>query len=445
MSNTTDEQLTVETWSLDDAGKLLEWLRHSDGVEPYTASVVSERLQKLGLTSLTEARWRYTQLSDGIATSFALYVAGFGEDAYDAPSSVEHEVSRPTKIVPSALGRASLVAVSESIELVSAVEAGTDDDIFAEELGEITLSDDLVKDMLRSMGKRELLSADQEVTLAKQIEAGLYAQEILNGQQSETAQKKNITEEELWQMVEEGKIAKDHMIEANRRLVVNNAKRYKYRGVPFADLVSEGNLGLIRAVEKFDYKKGFKFSTYATWWIRQALVRGIDNDGSIIHIPINKLERVRKLSRVRRTMIEELNRIPSHDEMAKALEITREEVETIIGYTYQIDSLDRELSDDGNMTLGDTLDRGVDQVDERINILAMRDALDVLLVGLGARNRRILELRYGLADGTEHTLADIASRYNIKPERIRQIQTATLQAIKAKAGLLGIEIGTFFD
>ncbi len=279
---------------------------------------------------------------------------------------------------------------------------------------------------LRSIGRVDLLTAGQEVTLAKRIEAGLYAEEKLagDGVDADLAALLEI-------IVAEGKVAKNHLLEANLRLVVSIAKRYTGRGMAFLDLIQEGNLGLIRAVEKFDYTKGYKFSTYATWWIRQAITRAIADQARTIRIPVHMVEVINKLGRIQRELLQDLGREPTPEELAKEMDITPEKVLEIQQYAREPISLDQTIGDEGDSQLGDFIEdsEAVVAVDA-VSFTLLQDQLQSVLQTLSEREAGVVRLRFGLTDGQPRTLDEIGQVYGVTRERIRQIESKTMSKLR---------------
>ena len=290
------------------------------------------------------------------------------------------------------------------------------------------VSADLVRVYLNEIGKVRLLNAEQEVDLAKRIEAGLYADHLLAEPDLKiTAAKRR----ELQTLVTDGRKAKEHLLQANLRLVVSLAKRYTGHGLPFLDLIQEGNLGLVRAVEKFDYAKGFKFSTYATWWIRQAITRAMADQGRTIRLPVHLVEQVNKLERTRRLLHQQLGRDATEVELAKELDIEPTRVVELFGYARDLVSLDQTVGDDDDAQLGDFIeDSDAPMAEEAVNFRFMRDQLDQVLGTLEARERQVLRMRYGLDDGRPRTLDEIGKAFGLSRERIRQIERDTMAKLR---------------
>ena len=290
------------------------------------------------------------------------------------------------------------------------------------------VSADLVRVYLNEIGKVRLLNAEQEVDLAKRIEAGLYADHLLADAELKTSAAKR---RELQALVADGRRAKEHLLQANLRLVVSLAKRYTGHGLPFLDLIQEGNLGLVRAVEKFDYAKGFKFSTYATWWIRQAITRAMADQGRTIRLPVHLVEQVNKLERTRRLLHQQLGRDATEEELAKDLDIEPSRVVELLGYARDLVSLDQTVGDDDDAQLGDFIeDSDAPMAEEAVNFRFMRDQLDQVLGTLEARERQVLRMRYGLDDGRPRTLDEIGKAFGLSRERIRQIERDTMAKLR---------------
>nr|WP_205862164.1 RNA polymerase sigma factor [Planosporangium thailandense] len=296
---------------------------------------------------------------------------------------------------------------------------------------ELTASADSVRAYLKQIGKVPLLNAEQEVDLAKRIEAGLYAAERLrlaeeNGENLETTMRRDL----LW-ISRDGERAKNHLLEANLRLVVSLAKRYTGRGMAFLDLIQEGNLGLIRAVEKFDYTKGYKFSTYATWWIRQAITRAMADQARTIRIPVHMVEVINKLGRIQRELLQDLGREPTPEELAKEMDITPEKVLEIQQYAREPISLDQTIGDEGDSQLGDFIEdsEAVVAVDA-VSFSLLQDQLQQVLQTLSEREAGVVRLRFGLTDGQPRTLDEIGQVYGVTRERIRQIESKTMSKLR---------------
>ncbi|WEV73489.1 RNA polymerase sigma factor [Bifidobacterium sp. ESL0798] len=287
---------------------------------------------------------------------------------------------------------------------------------------------DPVKDYLKQIGRVSLLNAEQEVDLSERIEAGLYAQHLLDSQSDGMDFKRK---RELKWAANDGKKAKDHLLEANLRLVVSLAKRYTGRGMLFLDLIQEGNLGLIRAVEKFDWKKGFKFSTYATWWIRQAITRAMADQARTIRVPVHMVEVINKLSRVQRQMLQDLGREPTPDELARELDMPVEKVQEVQKYGREPISLHTPLGEDGDSEFGDLIeDTDAIAPSEAVAFSLLQEQFKQVLETLSPREAGVIKMRYGLEDGQPKTLDDIGRVYGVTRERIRQIESKTMSKLR---------------
>jgi RNA polymerase primary sigma factor len=286
---------------------------------------------------------------------------------------------------------------------------------------------DPVKDYLKQIGKVPLLNAEQEVELAKRIEAGLFAEEKLNAGIS----LKEVLRKDLEWIAEDGRRAKNHLLEANLRLVVSLAKRYTGRGMLFLDLIQEGNLGLIRAVEKFDYTKGYKFSTYATWWIRQAITRAMADQARTIRIPVHMVEVINKLARVQRQMLQDLGREPTPEELAKELDMTPEKVVEVQKYGREPISLHTPLGEDGDSEFGDLIEDSEAIVpSDAVSFTLLQEQLESVLDTLSDREAGVVRMRFGLTDGQPKTLDEIGKVYGVTRERIRQIESKTMSKLR---------------
>lgn len=302
---------------------------------------------------------------------------------------------------------------------------------------ELTASADSVRAYLKQIGKVALLNAEQEVSLAKRIEAGLYAtyrmeqmeEAFANGDKD--ARLTPAVKRDLRAIARDGRKAKNHLLEANLRLVVSLAKRYTGRGMAFLDLIQEGNLGLIRAVEKFDYTKGYKFSTYATWWIRQAITRAMADQARTIRIPVHMVEVINKLGRIQRELLQDLGREPTPLELAKEMDITEEKVLEIQQYAREPISLDQTIGDEGDSQLGDFIEdsEAVVAVDA-VSFTLLQDQLQDVLQTLSEREAGVVRLRFGLTDGMPRTLDEIGQVYGVTRERIRQIESKTMSKLR---------------
>ena len=336
------------------------------------------------------------------------------------------------------------VVIEEPAEVTAAAEADAKkaddfewDDEESEALkqarrdAELTASADSVRAYLKQIGKVPLLNAEQEVELAKRIEAGLYAGERLRASADGEEKLRTDMHRDLMWISRDGERAKNHLLEANLRLVVSLAKRYTGRGMAFLDLIQEGNLGLIRAVEKFDYTKGYKFSTYATWWIRQAITRAMADQARTIRIPVHMVEVINKLGRIQRELLQDLGREPTPEELAKEMDITPEKVLEIQQYAREPISLDQTIGDEGDSQLGDFIEdsEAVVAVDA-VSFSLLQDQLQQVLQTLSEREAGVVRLRFGLTDGQPRTLDEIGQVYGVTRERIRQIESKTMSKLR---------------
>ncbi|KID31249.1 RNA polymerase sigma factor, sigma-70 family [Prauserella sp. Am3] len=296
---------------------------------------------------------------------------------------------------------------------------------------ELTASADSVRAYLKQIGKVALLNAEEEVELAKRIEAGLYAAERMRVIEEKGEKLTTQMRRDLKWIIRDGERAKSHLLEANLRLVVSLAKRYTGRGMAFLDLIQEGNLGLIRAVEKFDYTKGFKFSTYATWWIRQAITRAMADQARTIRIPVHMVEVINKLGRIQRELLQDLGREPTPEELAKEMDISPEKVLEIQQYAREPISLDQTIGDEGDSQLGDFIEdsEAVVAVDA-VSFTLLQDQLQSVLQTLSEREAGVVRLRFGLTDGQPRTLDEIGQVYGVTRERIRQIESKTMSKLR---------------
>jgi len=328
---------------------------------------------------------------------------------------------------PAAKADGATVAAEETDD-EAFVYGDDDEDLPAAQVAVAGATSDPVKDYLKQIGKVPLLNAEQEVELAKRIEAGLFAEEKL----AETASSlRPETRLDLEWIADDGRRAKNHLLEANLRLVVSLAKRYTGRGMLFLDLIQEGNLGLIRAVEKFDYTKGYKFSTYATWWIRQAITRAMADQARTIRIPVHMVEVINKLARVQRQMLQDLGREPTPEELAAELDMTPEKVIEVQKYGREPISLHTPLGEDGDSEFGDLIeDSEAIQPGEAVSFTLLQEQLHSVLDTLSEREAGVVSMRFGLTDGQPKTLDEIGKVYGVTRERIRQIESKTMSKLR---------------
>ncbi|MDF2092492.1 RNA polymerase sigma factor [Knoellia sp. 3-2P3] len=358
------------------------------------------------------------------------------------PGDVEEDLeAEPTDVVESELEEVVIEDDTEDAEggaatakTAEAEEEGgfvlrddDEDDAPVQQVVTAGATADPVKDYLKQIGKVALLNAEQEVELAKRIEAGLFAEEKLNSGEKIDMKLKR----ELWWIAQDGKKAKNHLLEANLRLVVSLAKRYTGRGMLFLDLIQEGNLGLIRAVEKFDYTKGYKFSTYATWWIRQAITRAMADQARTIRIPVHMVEVINKLARVQRQMLQDLGREPTPEELAKELDMTPEKVVEVQKYGREPISLHTPLGEDGDSEFGDLIEDSEAVVPaDAVSFTLLQEQLHSVLDTLSEREAGVVSMRFGLTDGQPKTLDEIGKVYGVTRERIRQIESKTMSKLR---------------
>jgi RNA polymerase primary sigma factor len=306
--------------------------------------------------------------------------------------------------------------------------ADPDENLPAARVAAAGAAPDPVRDYLKQIGKVRLLDARQEVELAKRIEAGLFAEQKLAEGGGMLRAGQGI---DLERVAEDGRRAKDHLVEANLRLVVSLARRYTGRGMLFLDLIQEGNLGLIRGVEKFDYTKGYKFSTYATWWIRQAITRAMADQARTIRIPVHIGEVINKLARVQRQMLQDLGREPTPEELAVELDMTPEKVIEVQKYGREPISLHTPLGEDGDSEFGDLIeDCEAIQPGEAVSFTLLQEQLHSVLGTLSEREAAIVSMRFGLTDGQPKTLGEIGKVYGVTRERIRQIESKTMSKLR---------------
>jgi RNA polymerase primary sigma factor len=344
-----------------------------------------------------------------------------GEDAAvkkDAPAAGAAEEAAAAEAAPAA-------APSEEAFVISHTD---DTDEPVQQVVTAGATADPVKDYLKQIGKVALLNAEQEVELAKRIEAGLFAEERLSRQADEL---ERVLRRDLEWIAEDGRRAKNHLLEANLRLVVSLAKRYTGRGMLFLDLIQEGNLGLIRAVEKFDYTKGYKFSTYATWWIRQAITRAMADQARTIRIPVHMVEVINKLARVQRQMLQDLGREPTPEELARELDMTPEKVVEVQKYGREPISLHTPLGEDGDSEFGDLIEDSEAIVPaDAVSFTLLQEQLQQVLETLSEREAGVVAMRFGLTDGQPKTLDEIGKVYGVTRERIRQIESKTMSKLR---------------
>ncbi len=350
-----------------------------------------------------------------------------GEPCAPREAAGEQEPGTGQGDVAAAAGRPPQAAGEEGQDepLVSGED---DEDLPAARVAAAGATADPVKDYLKLIGKVPLLNAGQEVELAKRIEAGLFAdQKLAEGSRNLCAEARI----DLEQVAEDGRRAKNHLVEANLRLVVSLARRYTGRGMLFLDLIQEGNLGLIRGVEKFDYTKGYKFSTYATWWVRQAITRAMAEQSRTIRLPVHMVEAIGRLARVQRQMLQDLGREPTPDELAAELDMTPEKVIEMRKYGREPISLHTPLGEDGDSEFGDLIeDSEAIEPGEAVGFTLLQEQLHSVLGTLSEREAGVVSMRFGLTDGQPKTLDEIGKVYGVTRERIRQIESNTMSKLR---------------
>ncbi|KAA9393423.1 RNA polymerase sigma factor [Kocuria coralli] len=345
-------------------------------------------------------------------------------DGVIAPEDAENAKSG-TEVVAKPTGKTT---ASQEAARGFVLSTNDDDDAPAQQVVSAGATADPVKDYLKQIGKVALLNAEQEVDLALRIEAGLFAEHKYKDEADTLTREQK---KELRWVIHDGKRAKNHLLEANLRLVVSLAKRYTGRGMLFLDLIQEGNLGLIRAVEKFDYTKGFKFSTYATWWIRQAITRAMADQARTIRIPVHMVEVINKLARVQRQMLQDLGREPTPEELAQELDMTPEKVVEVQKYGREPISLHTPLGEDGDSEFGDLIEDSEAVVPaDAVSFTLLQEQLHSVLDTLSEREAGVVAMRFGLTDGQPKTLDEIGKVYGVTRERIRQIESKTMSKLR---------------
>jgi RNA polymerase primary sigma factor len=361
-----------------------------------------------------------------------------GKEAGFVTSEDVSAAMQAADILPEQIDSITQVLTEEGVEIVDTTSEADDDDDAAEntrvrrkqeeELALKTPTSDPVRMYLKEIGKVPLLTAEEEVDLAKRIEAGLFASEKVATTTKKVADK---LRRELEAIERDGQIAKRKLVEANLRLVVSIAKRYVGRGMLFLDLIQEGNLGLIRAVEKFDYTKGYKFSTYATWWIRQAITRAIADQARTIRIPVHMVETINKLIRIQRQLLQDLGREPSPEEIAHEMDLTPEKVREILKVSQEPVSLETPIGEEEDSHLGDFIEDSDAVVPiDAASFILLQEQLDSVLHTLSDREKKVIQLRFGLTDGHPRTLEEVGREFGVTRERIRQIESKTLSKLR---------------
>ncbi|WP_248100814.1 RNA polymerase sigma factor [Micrococcus luteus] len=349
------------------------------------------------------------------------------EDSDDEDADGSDAPERPTMDAEAVTGTKAATGQKVAQSKGAFVMDDSEDDAPVQQVVVAGATADPVKDYLKQIGKVALLNAEQEVDLAMRIEAGLYAEHVVQHEASDDYRERR----DIQLIIADGRKAKNHLLEANLRLVVSLAKRYTGRGMLFLDLIQEGNLGLIRAVEKFDYTKGFKFSTYATWWIRQAITRAMADQARTIRIPVHMVEVINKLARVQRQMLQDLGREPTPEELAKELDMTPEKVVEVQKYGREPISLHTPLGEDGDSEFGDLIEDSEAVVPaDAVSFTLLQEQLHSVLDTLSEREAGVVAMRFGLTDGQPKTLDEIGKVYGVTRERIRQIESKTMSKLR---------------
>jgi RNA polymerase primary sigma factor len=427
----SDENLAPEADFADPAGDELDIEADLDA-EPDLSAVadldVEADLAELELVSGDDVEDAIIELDieEGDAAD-AAGGRGGADDAESGPGAPGAGQEPDGPVAAEGQARPAKPAGEES-EDEAFVYGDDDEDLPAAQVAVAGATSDPVKDYLKQIGKVPLLNAEQEVELAKRIEAGLFAEEKLA--EGRATLRPDARGDLEW-IADDGRRAKDHLLEANLRLVVSLAKRYTGRGMLFLDLIQEGNLGLIRAVEKFDYTKGYKFSTYATWWIRQAITRAMADQARTIRIPVHMVEVINKLARVQRQMLQDLGREPTPEELAAELDMTPEKVIEVQKYGREPISLHTPLGEDGDSEFGDLIeDSEAIQPGEAVSFTLLQEQLHSVLDTLSEREAGVVSMRFGLTDGQPKTLEQIGKVYGVTRERIRQIESKAMSKLR---------------
>ncbi len=361
-----------------------------------------------------------------------------GKEAGQVTSEDVSAAMQAAELPPEQMDSILQVLTDEGIEIIDTTSENDDDEEEnttarrkrEEELALKTPTSDPVRMYLKEIGKVPLLTAEEEVDLAKRIEAGLFASEkVAMGSTGRKVADK--LRRELEAIERDGQIAKRKLVEANLRLVVSIAKRYVGRGMLFLDLIQEGNLGLIRAVEKFDYTKGYKFSTYATWWIRQAITRAIADQARTIRIPVHMVETINKLIRIQRQLLQDLGREPTPEEIAREMDLTPDKVREILKVSQEPVSLETPIGEEEDSHLGDFIEDSDAVVPiDAASFILLQEQLDSVLHTLSEREKKVIQLRFGLTDGHPRTLEEVGREFGVTRERIRQIESKTLSKLR---------------
>jgi len=404
------------------------------GVKPATAKKVLRELTAAGVTLVADEEEVVAAVVAAVPDPEV--IAASPTDATQADEAAADSGAAVDAAVDEAVA-VPVVAGADSSEdedeppVRLATEDDEEDDVPVKVEAEPGVSADLVRAYLKEIGKVALLNAEQEVELAKRIEAGLFAAEKLRQGDNDGLKVDKKLRADLVALASDGKRAKDHLLEANLRLVVSVAKKYTGRGMAFLDLIQEGNLGLVRAVEKFDYTKGYKFSTYAMWWIRQAITRALADQARTIRLPVHLVEQVNKMTRIQRHLLQTLGREPTPDELAAELDTTPEKIVEMQRYARDPISLDQTVGDDGDSQFGDFIeDADAPVAEDAVAFGLLREQLTAVLATLPEREATVVRMRHGLVDGTPRTLDEIGKRLGLTRERIRQIEKATMAKLR---------------
>ena len=435
--NTADAQVTVEPdvtdpAAVDEPSAAEKTTAEKTTAKKTTATKAAAKKTTAKKTAATKSAAKKAAATKTAKTAKAAETDESAEVSAGELAAIDAEVATP-EAKATAQGSETVKEPKDSTESEASESAGftlrndDEEDAPAQQVVTAGATADPVKDYLKQIGKVALLNAEQEVELAKRIEAGLFAEEKLNSGEKVDAKLKR----ELWWIAQDGKNAKNHLLEANLRLVVSLAKRYTGRGMLFLDLIQEGNLGLIRAVEKFDYTKGYKFSTYATWWIRQAITRAMADQARTIRIPVHMVEVINKLARVQRQMLQDLGREPTPEELAKELDMTPEKVVEVQKYGREPISLHTPLGEDGDSEFGDLIEDSEAVVPaDAVSFTLLQEQLHSVLDTLSEREAGVVQMRFGLTDGQPKTLDEIGKVYGVTRERIRQIESKTMSKLR---------------
>ncbi|ADP79235.1 RNA polymerase sigma factor [Pseudofrankia inefficax] len=406
---------------------------HDDAPRARTSARRPRRSTSAARTSSARTLTAVAEDIDELDVSAVAELIARGRDSGEVSRSELREALESADVGVELLPALVARLVAAGVEVVEE-EDGAERSAAPSETGRVTAEHagtaDLVRMYLREIGRVPLLNAAQEVELSKRVEAGLFAEHKL----ATAADLEPELHRDLKLLVRDGEAAKQQLVSANLRLVVSVAKKYSGRGMTLLDLVQEGNLGLIRAVEKFDYAKGYKFSTYATWWIRQAIGRALADQARTIRIPVHVVEQINKITRLQRQLVSTLGREPTDEELALELDMPLEQVVELRRYAQDTVSLETTVGDDGDSVLGDFIeDSDATSPADAASYGAMQDEIDHVLGNLSPREREVMRLRFGLADGKQHTLAEVGNRLGLTRERIRQIERDTLRELRKPA------------